>query len=162
MNRRKLWLIVIVLAVLAVGFMLLRVIFSGDEIQPQLQSIMNNQQTISELSDAAAQNASVYELKTKAATVAVTTASDNQQLQTFYKQRYRKDFKPAKSQEAQQLIDTQPGSGYDSKYKELVRKQLETNQASLRTVYNQSQNQQLKDLIKTAFNNQNAALEQIK
>lgn len=162
MNVRKFALITGGLLLLAIVFMVMRSVLTKDEIQPKLQTIISTTGSIQEQAEEASQKASTFELQTSAASLFVTSSSDNVQLKKLYKDRYRKDIKSGKSPEAEELRNTQPGDSFDSKYKTIVRGDLEENLASLKTIYNQSQNQKLKDVIKVVFENQTAALEKLK
>lgn len=165
MKRQRQIVILVVLLIPALIFTYLNLRGTGDDTRVQLDTIFGNNEQIVELSKEASTNGSQFSLKTAAASLAATTASDNQQLTTYYKDRYGKSpkkFKPAKGEGAlDKLKAAESGSGYDSLYKQATVKLLEANFTLLEAIHDQARKPELKTLLETIYDSQAEGLNQL-
>ena len=165
MKRKRLIIILIILVVPAVIFTVLNLRGSGDSTRTQLDQLFNDNKQIVELSKEAASDASLFGLKTAAASLAAATTSDNQLLTAYYQDRYGKTPKTVKSAKDATPLDklkaAEAGSGYDSIYKQAVTELLNGNLALAKTMHAQAKRAELKAMLEQLYDNQAIGLEQL-
>lgn len=164
MRPRKIGMILAILAVLAIGLLVLNSQLNKDSLQPALQQIVSNDETLINLANEGSKALSSYSLQTQNATMFVTTTSDNVQLRAYYKKHYHRIINNVKadSQVVAGVHTAQPGSDFDTKYKNAVQALLEVNTAALKSTYNSAKQSDLRGLMQQVYTNQGTALEQLK
>lgn len=164
MKRKRIIIILIVLGVLAAVLMFLN-LSRQDKSRPQLDVIFNNNLQIVELSQLAAEDASIYDLRVVAAGLSATTSSDSQQLISYYQDRYGKEPKEVKVAEGSgplgELEATEAGAGFDNVYKDKTMELLAANLNTIRAVFEETTRPSLRELLQAIFENQSDAYQEL-
>src|SRR4051812_34449161 len=127
---RKLMLYGLIGIGIIIALLFIKSVFK-DKLRPNLDSIYKTQSAIILLANEARQHSDSLEIQTAASNTLITVTSQNQQLITYYKEKYGKlppALKEATSAEVlSSLKSASPGSAYDSKAKELLVQYLNLN-----------------------------------
>lgn len=163
MERHKLYTILGTLISLLVIVLIIRAVFGGDEIRPQLEQVAARNQTIQNLSEAAVENSATHEVQTVASTILVTAASDANRLNEVYANRYGEELPQyAPSEAINQLNNAAAGSDFTATYVMLTQGRVEQNIASLESITQQTDNMNTKSIINDILDNYRAHQESLR
>lgn len=158
MDKRKLLVIVGIMAVLGITFLILGRILS-DDTEPAYSDMLQAQATVNQLSDVATDQASNPSTRNLAAMILSTTTTDYNRLAAISTARYDTVADEADPQAIEELETTR--EDFDFRYRELVREYLETSLDRLEFFIQNTSDAEELQAFEAARDNQQSYLERL-
>lgn len=158
MDKSKILVIGLIVAVLLIVFLIIRSIFS-DDTQPLFGEMLQAQSTLIELSDMAVDNGSSSATRINAASILSTTTTDYRQLQQVHQDRYGFSVNAVDSTAIEELEEAR--ENFDEIYNQLASDYLEISIERLDFFANEIDDPDTLQAIKSTQSNQQTQLERI-
>ncbi len=139
-----------------------------DKLRPELTATLETNTTLVEIGNLGVQRATRSETQQIATNIAIVTLSDNRTLTEYWRKRHgkklpqnQKVFKGELAKIISELEDISHGPTFDSHYLELITQQLRTNTDRLKSIYQQTDQVELRTIVEATHNHQIQLLEQL-